>query len=350
MPSMTASWEGPTPRVNPGRPIADATEAARWAWSSGWQGYVCSTAVPSSMVDVARPAIAMATSGSPSAPLAYQMEEKPSASARWTCSTSLSGVTAHTVRPILTASVSRSTIAAGVSGRRVMVTPQRGEGVGHGVDDGRRGADGPALTDALVAAGTRAHGLDVAVLDLGHLGDGRDQVVDERAGDGVAVVVVGEVLVEGPADALDGAAVDLALDHVGVDHRPAVLADDVAQQRDHAGLHVDLAGAHVGGVGPDGHGLGLVAGTGLEARRHVGGQREDLAVGDGGDLGDGQPDGRGAPDGGPAVGQLDVLGRGFEAVGGDGDQALAQDGRRLADRSHQHRPAAAAPGAEAERA
>ena len=56
---------------------------------------------------------------------------------------------------------------------------------------------------------------------------------------------------ERAADALHHAARDLALDDARVDHRPAVLAHDVAQERDAARLDVDLARAHVGGVDPD---------------------------------------------------------------------------------------------------
>ena len=77
------------------------------------------------------------------------------------------------------------------------------------------------------------------------------QVVHERRRERVAVLVVGEVLEEHAADALHGAARDLALDDVRVDHRAAVLAHDVAQQLHAAGGHVDLARAHVGGVHPD---------------------------------------------------------------------------------------------------
>ena len=67
--------------------MADATAAARLASNEGAHAYVCSTAVPSSIVDVARPAIAMATSGSPNTALAYQRLVKPSASARSACCT-----------------------------------------------------------------------------------------------------------------------------------------------------------------------------------------------------------------------------------------------------------------------
>jgi hypothetical protein len=36
MPSITGWCEGPMPSVKPGRPMAAATEAARFAISTGW--------------------------------------------------------------------------------------------------------------------------------------------------------------------------------------------------------------------------------------------------------------------------------------------------------------------------
>jgi hypothetical protein len=123
------------------------------------------------------------------------------------------------------------------------------------VDHGGRGADRPALSDALVSADARPGYLDVPELDRRHLGGGGQQIVDERGCQRVSVVVVGEILEQRAADALDGAAGDLALDHVGVDHGTDVLADDVPRQFDVAGLHVHLAGAGVGCVGPMDHRL-----------------------------------------------------------------------------------------------
>src|SRR5947209_7611131 len=52
------------------------------------------------MFDVARPASAIATSGSPWTTLAYQSEWKPSASACCACSTIFSGVAAPPVSPM----------------------------------------------------------------------------------------------------------------------------------------------------------------------------------------------------------------------------------------------------------
>ena len=98
--SITGLCDGPMPSVNPGRPIPATTDAARLTCSTGWLVYVCSTEVPSSMVVVALPAIAMATSGSPPMALAYQRLVKPSASARSACTTIFSTVPAPPVSPM----------------------------------------------------------------------------------------------------------------------------------------------------------------------------------------------------------------------------------------------------------
>lgn len=56
--------------------------------------------MPSSIEVVARPASAIATSGSPATVLAYHRDIKPSASAAWACSTILSVDDAPPVSPI----------------------------------------------------------------------------------------------------------------------------------------------------------------------------------------------------------------------------------------------------------
>ena len=108
------------------------------------------------------------------------------------------------------------------------------------------------------------------VLDGGHLGGRRQQIVDKRCGQRISVVVVDQVLQQGAADALHRATGDLALDDVGVDHRADVLADDVAGQRDAAGDGVHLARAGVGGVGPVDRCLRGEPGGRLQGGRHPG--------------------------------------------------------------------------------
>ena len=72
----------------------------------------------------------------------------------------------------------------------------------------------------------------MAVLEVGTSASGREEVVEEGGGKGIAVGVVDEVLEEGATDALHRAAGDLALDDGGIDHHAAVLADDEAQDAD----------------------------------------------------------------------------------------------------------------------
>src|SRR4051812_16167681 len=62
------------------------------------------------MFVVSRPAMAMATSGSPVTTLAYQSEVKPSASACWAWRTTLSTVALPPVRPMRTCSPSEDAV------------------------------------------------------------------------------------------------------------------------------------------------------------------------------------------------------------------------------------------------
>ena len=78
-----------------------------------------------------------------------------------------------------------------------------------------------------------------------------------------------------------------------------------------------------------------------------GGKGVRLHVGDRGQLGDGDvPGGRAAHEG-PAVRQLDVVGRRLEAVGGDGAELLPQHRRGGLDRARHHGPRPAPAGARA---
>ena len=79
----------------------------------------------------------------------------------------------------------------------------------------------------------------MVVFNFGTFGSGRDQVIQEIGRrEGVAVIVIDEVLIEHPADSLNHPSSNLAFDNVGVDHHPAVFADDEA-------LHLHLAGRDV---------------------------------------------------------------------------------------------------------
>ena len=63
----------------------------------------------------------------------------------------------------------------------------------------------------------------------GHLARRRQQVVEERRRERVAVGVVAEVLEQHAADPLDDATEDLPFHDLRVDHPSAVLGDDVPQ-------------------------------------------------------------------------------------------------------------------------
>ena len=166
----------------------------------------------------------------------------------------------------------------------------------------------------------------------------------------VAVVVVHEVLEQRAADALHDAARDLAFDDARVDHRAAVLAHDVAEQLDPAGLEVDLAGAHVRGVHPDRRGcprcsarlLRVPAGT-------PGGNAWGWKYGELGDLGEARCRSWACP---RTLARLPASSMSSAAasrlVRGDGADPVAQNRRGLAHRAGGHRPAAAPAGAGAE--
>ncbi len=64
VPSTVILWARPMPRINRPAPMASTTVEAWAASISGWRGHVGITAVPSSMVLVAAPMVAMAVSAS----------------------------------------------------------------------------------------------------------------------------------------------------------------------------------------------------------------------------------------------------------------------------------------------
>src|SRR5215472_11019122 len=90
-------------------------------------------------------------------------------------------------------------------------------------DRGRRDYHAALPHAAEVDVGVEWHRLQVLDLDPGNVTSGRQEVVHERRGPVVAVLVVRRSLEQHSADALRDAAPDLALDHGGVDERTAVL-------------------------------------------------------------------------------------------------------------------------------
>ncbi len=119
------------------------------------------------------------------------------------------------------------------------------------VAQGRRRHDHPALAHAAeVDVRVEGHRLEMVDLDARDLGRGGQQVVHERAGEELRVVVVRGALEQDSTDALRDTAAHLALDDRGVDQRTAVLDDDVALDRHLTGLDVDLDDRAVGATRP----------------------------------------------------------------------------------------------------
>ncbi|RIH76761.1 hypothetical protein Mcate_01652 [Meiothermus taiwanensis] len=181
-------------------------------------------------------------------------------------------------------------------------------------------------------------------LQRGHLvgfGQGVLQVV---GGAVLPFLVVDDALVEGLPDALGDAAVLLALEEQGVDHHPAVVHRDVAQNTHLAGLGVYL---HQGQVGPKGV-VGVSegkAGVALEARLQAGWQ---LAGAEGG--GDHLLHGHGSVGAAhpPALlEQLDVLGGSLQEVGGNAGHLVTNYIGGLQHGRAPYREGAAAGGAHA---
>ena len=177
-----------------------------------------------------------------------------------------------------------SQMRVGVSGWRSRCTPS-GASASHTALNTAGGAPMAPPSPSPCSRRASMPGSPGGDLQVGRIGGRRQQVVHERRRHRVADVVVGVLLQEHPADALDHAAGDLALDDRGVDHPSAVLGDDVAQDLHHPGAHVDLDGDHVAGVRPDGRRRD-VAVDHLEARLHPLGEQVRPVVGGHGDVGD----------------------------------------------------------------
>src|SRR5579859_6900999 len=112
---------------------------------------------------------------------------------------------------------------------------ERGERVLDGVGERRRCHDGAALTHPPKVDVAVVPGLEVVDFDRRDVGRRRDEVVHERAGEELALLVVGRVLEQHAPDALGDAASDLAFDDGWVDDPPAVLDHDVAQDLHRSG-------------------------------------------------------------------------------------------------------------------
>ena len=183
---------------------------------------------------------------------------------------------------------SAARMRSGVKGWANTLAPKGPQRVVDGVHDGRRSAGRAGLARALGAEQQLPRRrLDMADLDVGHLGRHRHQVVGHRADQQLALGRVGAVLVERAADALHDAAAHLLVDQQRIDDAPAILDAPMLQQRDDAGVDVDLEPAGLHAVG-EGERIGLgdeVPGL-HQLARQVGWQRVAAEVDDARKLGE----------------------------------------------------------------
>src|SRR5262249_24858582 len=167
----------------------------------------------------------------------------------------------------------------------------------------RRRAEIAGFAGALLPEhGMRRRRLVVHYLDLGHLVRRRQEIIHEGLGDELALVVIGELLVERGADAVGDAAHGHAAHDLRVDHGAAVVADDVAPDLGLAEIRIDgqqqqmklegEAGIH---LHPAVRGRQRAAGRYLqhlgegEPGLGAGRQAVEVAVGDGDQLGEAAP-------------------------------------------------------------
>src|SRR5712691_1916015 len=119
--------------------------------------------------------------------------------------------------------------------------------------DRRDRADRAELAAAFDAeeVGPGRHAFIESTAQRGQLVGARHAVVHEGSGKQLpAVLIVDRLLVQGLADALRNAALDLSFDDHVIDDPADVVAADDAREPDLAGLGVDLDFADLGAVGP----------------------------------------------------------------------------------------------------
>jgi len=136
------------------------------------------------------------------------------------------------------------------------------QGVGDGVDDRRRRPDGAELADPLGAERVVPAG-DRLVEDMGEIPDdvgSRHHVIHEARRRRLAgLTVIGHLLAQRLADALDGAAVQLAAHDHRVDDAADIIGRDIGDDLDGAGLRIDLDLADMAPLGQLGPSTLLVA-------------------------------------------------------------------------------------------
>ena len=82
-------------------------------------------------------------------------------------------------------------------------------------------------------------GEDLVHAYVRHLGKARKHVIEKGGGEGLSVLVVGNLFVKRGAETLRNAADDLRLDKKRVHHRSAVMADDIIEDLNDTGAGID---------------------------------------------------------------------------------------------------------------
>src|SRR5262245_14199524 len=200
---------------------------------------------------------------------------------------------------------------AAVVGERVF------DGVGN--DGGRR--NDAALPHALDAELVHDGGvIEGHHVECRNLVGSRHAVVHEAPGEELTLGIEDEGFTQRCPDALNDAAVELALDDHGIDRAPAIVDGGVPQQGRHAGLDIHLQHASVGAERPR-HRAGVEEGAGVETGASRGGEgrtphgcacqltERHAAFGKPGDVC-------------ASVHEHHVVGRAFERLGGDASRAI----------------------------
>ncbi len=149
----------------------------------------------------------------------------------------------------------------------VHLDAERPQRVVDGADDRGGRSDGAAFAQALDAElGVGRGRLHVRDADVRHLGGAWEEIVHQRRRERLALRAERHLLIEACADALRGAAADLAVDDHRVDQHAAVLDHDIVENLDASGLGIDRHHRGVGGVSESAAvALGAIAGGDLEA-------------------------------------------------------------------------------------
>src|SRR5713101_2844055 len=213
---------------------------------------------------------------------------------------------------------------------------ERIERVVHRVRNRGGRAEVAGLARALLAEGGERGGR--AVIDDAqgrHFHRARDEVIHEGAGGELAVLGVGELLVERRADAVGDSAVGHAVDDVRIDHHAAVVAADVFRELGFRRVRIDLdqddvrlegvAGVHLYTTlrrRQSAAGRHFPDELRLEARLDPRRQHVELAVGDLDQLVPGEFLRGRAYYVHVAVAVFEIFGRALEVVRGDGDERV----------------------------